>query len=91
MAATFLILIGIYLSVGLVFAIGFVCFGAGRVDPHAKAGTWGFRLFIIPGAAALWPLLLSRWVRGVHEPPEQCDAHRRAATPRSALHAPHSP
>ena len=27
------------------------------------SGTWGFRLLILPGAAALWPLLLLRWLR----------------------------
>lgn len=85
MAVAFLILLGSYLALGLGFAVAFVCLGAGRVDPHAKEGTWGFRLLIIPGAAALWPLLLSRWLRGIHEPPEQCDPHRRAAVPRSAL------
>lgn len=79
MAAIFLILLGSYLACGLVFAVAFVCFGAGRIDPHAAHGTWGFRLLVIPGAAALWPLLLCRWLRGVHEPPEQCDPHRCAA------------
>lgn len=80
MAAIFLILLGSYLACGLVFGVAFVCFGAGRIDPHAAHGTWGFRLLVIPGAAALWPLLLNRWLRGVHEPPEQCDPHRRAAS-----------
>ena len=80
MAAIFLILLGSYLACGLVFAIAFVLFGAGRIDPHAAHGTWGFRLLVIPGAAALWPLLLLRWQRGVHEPPEQHDPHRRAAS-----------
>lgn len=79
MAAAFLIVLGAYLAGGLVFALAFVCFGAGRIDPHATHGTWGFRLLIIPGAAALWPLLLSRWRRGTHEPPEPCDPHRCAA------------
>jgi hypothetical protein len=92
MAAVFLILLASYLALGFVFALAFVCFGAGRIDPHAAHGTWGFRLLIIPGAAALWPLLLSRWLRGVPEPPEQRDPHRRAAAvPRSALHTPRSP
>jgi hypothetical protein len=90
MAAAFLIALGAYLASGIVFALAFVWFGAGRVDAHAKEGTWGFRLLIIPGAAALWPLLLSRWLCGIHEPPEQCDPHRRSAVPRSALHTPHS-
>jgi len=83
-AAVLLSLLGIYLLLGLLFALAFVLFGAGRVDPHAKAGTWGFRLLIMPGAAALWPLLLSRWLRGIHEPPEQRDPHRCAnSDPRS--------
>jgi len=91
MAAAFLIALGAYLACGIVFALAFVSLGAGRVDPHAKEGTWGFRLLIIPGAAALWPFLLSRWLRGIHEPPEQCDPHRQAAIPRSALRTPHLP
>lgn len=78
-AAAFLIALGIYLACGMVFAIGFVFFGTGRIDPHAAHGTWGFRLLVMPGAAALWPLLLNRWLRGAHEPPEQSDPHRRAA------------
>ena len=36
-------------------------------------------LLIIPGTMALWPLLLRRWLRGVRSPPEECNAHRRAA------------
>jgi hypothetical protein len=74
-AAGFLILLGVYLAIGLVFAIPFALIGAKRIDPHAAR----FRLLIIPGAAALWPLLLQRWVAGVKEPPEECTAHRRAA------------
>jgi len=79
MAAIFLILLGSYLACGVVFAVAFALFGAGRVDPHAAHGTWGFRVLVMPGAAALWPLLLGRWIRGMQEPPEQCDPHRRAA------------
>jgi len=79
-AAVFLITLGIYLACGMVFALAFALFGAGRIDPHAAHGTWGYRLLVIPGAAAVWPLLLSRWLRACHEPPEQCDPHRRAAS-----------
>jgi hypothetical protein len=83
-AAGFLILLGAYLAIGMVFAIPFALAGAKKIDPHAAQGTWGFRLLIIPGAAALWPLLLRRWVMGVKEPPEECTAHRRAAGKGSA-------
>ena len=78
-AAAFLILLGTYLACGLAFAIPFVLVGAGKIDPHAAHGSWGFRLLIIPGTMALWPLLLRRWMRGIPEPPEPCDVHRRAA------------
>jgi hypothetical protein len=92
MAITFLIALGAYLACGLAFAVAFVSLGAGRVDPHAKEGTWGFRLLIIPGAIALWPLLLNRWLHGQHEPPEPRDPHRRAAAiPHSTLHTPRLP
>ena len=50
-------LAALYLVLGLVFAIPFVLVGAGRIDPLARQGTWGFRVLILPGAAALWPLL----------------------------------
>jgi hypothetical protein len=78
-AAVLLIAVGIYLACGLVFAIPFALVGVKRIDPHAAHGKWGFRLLIVPGTTALWPLLLRRWMSGVHEPPEECNAHRRAA------------
>ena len=50
-----------YAAAGVVFGIVFVAGGVSRVDEHA-AGL-GFRMIIFPGVAALWPLLLSRWMR----------------------------
>lgn len=78
-AAVFLILLGAYLACGLVFAIPFALFGVKTIDPHAAHGSWGFRLLVIPGTMAFWPLLLRRWAIGVKEPPEECNAHRHAA------------
>lgn len=66
-----------YLSVGLLVAVAFLLLGVQRVDPRGRGATWGFRLAVLPGCAALWPLVLARWTRG--GPPEQKDAHRRAA------------
>ena len=68
-----------YLGVGAVFAVAFTLVGAKRIDPVAASGTIGFRLLILPGATALWPLLLLRWRRGKGTPPEECNAHRQAA------------
>ena len=70
---------GAYLAVGLVFAILFVVRWVGRVDPAAQEGTWGFRVLIVPGSMLLWPLLWSRLLRGVAEPPAERNAHRSAA------------
>lgn len=52
-----------YALLGVVFAVPFVLKGAARLDPDAVEGTWGFRVLIFPGTAALWPLLLVRWLR----------------------------
>ena len=78
-AAIFLILLGVYLACGVVFAIPFALIGVKRIDPHAAHGSWGFRLLIIPGTMAFWPLLLKRWTIGAHEPPEEHNVHRLAA------------
>lgn len=71
--------LGIYTLLGVLFAIPFVWIGAGRIDPVAKEGTRGFRLLILPGAIALWPLLAKRWFGGISAPPEEHNPHRRAA------------
>lgn len=53
-----------YLGLGLLFGLVFVVRGVERVDPSAHGGTWGFRLLIVPGCAALWPLLAWRLLCG---------------------------
>jgi hypothetical protein len=68
--------LAIYAALGILFAFAFVSAGIARVDSEAKGSGWGFRAIIFPGAVAFWPLLLSRWARGVTEPPAQKDPHR---------------
>lgn len=70
---------GVYLAVGLLFAFYCAFFAVGKIDPAAKNGTWGFRLLIIPGMTVLWPLLLMRLLKGVHTPPIEQNAHRKRA------------
>ena len=78
--ATWLVgLMGVYLAVGVVFAIPFLVKGVGKIDPVAAAGTVGFKLAILPGVIALWPLLARRWLTGTTTPPEEKNPHRRAA------------
>ena len=79
-AASFLIAFTLYLGFGLIFAIPFVFAGIKSVDSHTTHSSWGFRLLLIPGSMAFWPLLLRRWLNGAHEPPEENTAHRRCDT-----------
>ena len=51
----------LYSLAGLAFAIPFALRGAGAIDPAARHAGWGFRLLVIPGSAALWPVLAKRW------------------------------
>ena len=51
----------VYLAVGLVFALAFVARGVAAIDPDAREMPWPARLLILPGVAALWPLLLWKW------------------------------
>lgn len=52
-----------YGAAGIVFACAFVMRGAGMLDPAAAKSGPGFRVMILPGSAALWPVLLLRWMR----------------------------
>ena len=72
-------ILGVYLGVGLVFAIAFVSIGVSRIDPDARGAGVRFRLLILPGSVVLWPYLLSRWAGGRTAPPTEHNAHRDAA------------
>lgn len=78
---TVLAAVAIYAALGFGFALAFVFRGVDRIDPAAAGASWRFRLTILPGSAALWPLLLSRWIRGA-PPPEERTSHRRASKRR---------
>ena len=74
--------VAVYLLVGVLFALLFVVRGATVVDPQARGASRGFRLIILPGVAALWPLLAARWLAG-GGPPEERNAHRDRARRRA--------
>ena len=56
-----LIALAAYAAIGVVTALAFAAFGATRVQPMAL--TLGARILIVPGAAALWPYVLARWIK----------------------------
>jgi hypothetical protein len=47
---------------GLLFGLVFLARGAATLDPAARGAGWGFRLLLLPGAAAFWPWLAWRWL-----------------------------
>ena len=69
-----------YFFAGLIFAVPFLLLGVQRMDSDATGWKIGFRLMILPGVCAFWPLFAVRWVRGKRTPTER-NAHRQAATP----------
>ena len=64
MAAILVAALTLYAAVGLVFAVAFLWRGIERVDDAVSKSSFSFRLIILPGVAALWPLLLRRWIHG---------------------------
>jgi hypothetical protein len=51
----------IYVAAGLVVGLGFVVFGVTTVQ--SAPVTIGARILLLPGATALWPLVMSRWLK----------------------------
>jgi hypothetical protein len=68
-AQALLLTFATYAALGLAIAVYFVTFGIGRIDPAARAASIAFRLMLVPGSAALWPVLLPKCVRGMGGPP----------------------
>jgi hypothetical protein len=73
--------LAVYAGSGLVFAVPFVCLGVQRLDSEAQASGVGFRLLILPGVAAFWPMFLDRWRRGIDQPPVEMNPHRLSNKP----------
>jgi hypothetical protein len=59
-----IVLIGLalYAAAGIAVAAAFVAFGVTRVLPGPVPVSVGARILIFPGAAALWPYVLVRWL-----------------------------
>jgi hypothetical protein len=59
-----IVLIGValYAAAGIAVAAAFVAFGVTRVLPEPVPVSVGVRILIFPGAAALWPYVLVRWL-----------------------------
>ena len=53
--------LGLYAAIGVVTALAFVTVGVTRVQPASVS--LGARILILPGAVALWPYVLMRWLK----------------------------
>ena len=51
--------LALYGLLGLVTAVLFATIGVKQIFPYPM--TWGARILVSPGAAALWPYVLLRW------------------------------
>jgi hypothetical protein len=60
-----IVLVGLalYAGVGVAIGIAFVASGVTRVLPEPMPVTIGARILLFPGAAALWPYVLMRWLK----------------------------
>ena len=60
--------VGAYFGVGFVVAIALVGGLVRRFDPLAAQAPWRVKLILVPGMAALWPLLAIKSLRGAKAP-----------------------
>ena len=70
-----------YALAGVVFAVLFLPRGIARLDTKVAGAPPTLRLLILPGVAALWPVLAWRWLAGAAAPIER-NPHRTKAGPR---------
>jgi len=70
----------LYAGIGLVFSVPFVWWGVKRIDSEAQGAGVGFRLLIVPGVVAFWPMFLYRLMRGIVEPSVEKTPHRLLST-----------
>lgn len=63
-AQLFVNLFYLYLGLGLLFALWFLFSGAiRRIDHQMQGASWRVRLLLLPGTAALWVVLLLKWLK----------------------------
>jgi hypothetical protein len=58
----------LYLLIGFVTALAFVSVGLGQVLPQGMTASLGARILFVPGATALWPYVLGRWLKARRAP-----------------------
>jgi hypothetical protein len=59
--ALLLDVLALYAICGVIAALAFAAFGVTRVQPAPMS--LGARILILPGAIALWPYVVVRWLK----------------------------
>lgn len=54
----------LYAAAGAIFSLAFLTLGLAHIDTGAKGAGFTFRLVILSGLIALWPIMLTRWIVG---------------------------
>jgi hypothetical protein len=53
----------LYIAAGIVVGVAFVSLGVTRVLEHPAPVSVGARILLFPASAALWPVVLRRWLK----------------------------
>ncbi|GMN05801.1 hypothetical protein MTsPCn5_11900 [Croceitalea sp. MTPC5] len=56
----FIIALGSYFGLGLLFGLYFLFVGATKIDPLMKESKKVVRLLLLPGTIATWPFLIGK-------------------------------
>ena len=59
-----LVILAVYCGLGLIVGGYGLVRVAPRHDSALRGASWSLRLLLLPGAAALWPLVWVRWTTG---------------------------
>lgn len=59
----FLIILGVYFLIGLLFGLYFLFKGATKIDPLMQNTKKKVRFLLLPGVIATWPFLIGKLFR----------------------------
>ncbi len=56
----FLNCLGIYFTMGTIFGLYFIFFGAVKIDPLLRDSKKGVRILLFPGVIVTWPFMMKK-------------------------------
>jgi len=57
-------ILGIYFTIGIVFSLVFFVIGYKKLLPESEGTRFWVRILWMPGATAIWPILIYKWLSG---------------------------